>query len=137
MRGRLARHAFPPHVAVIGQRDVGEDNVGLEGLHGVRIRLVRRAGRDAEISGFGIDRVEPAVGRGLDPGNVVTDRRHLPAFEPLGWNQHCEIRRRRRWGGSRVGLLSLGRGNAQDQHVLGEPASSRPMTEACGGRHFL
>ena len=77
---RIAVHAFPPHVAVVGERDVREDRVLLDRLHRVRIRLVIRARRDAEEAGLGIDGVELAVVARLDPGDVVADRRHFPAF---------------------------------------------------------
>ena len=61
MRGRLVGHAFPPHVAVGRQRDVGEDRVLRERRHRVRIGLVAGAGRDAEEARLRIDRVQPAV----------------------------------------------------------------------------
>ena len=40
MRRRLPGHAFPPYVAVIGKRDVGEDHVSLQHGHGVRVGLI-------------------------------------------------------------------------------------------------
>ena len=76
---------------------------------------------------LGVDRVELAVLAGLDPGDVVADRRDLPAF--LGKlrrrDQHREVRlaagargtRRRRRSSRPSGRL-----DADDQHVLGQPA---------------
>ena len=40
----LLSHALPPHVAVVGQGDVGEDDVFLQGGHGVVVGLFGRAG---------------------------------------------------------------------------------------------
>ena len=37
MRGRLLRQTFPPDIAVIGQRNVGEDHVRPQRVHRIRI----------------------------------------------------------------------------------------------------
>ena len=93
--------------------------------HRVRIGLDRRARRHAEEAGLGIDRAQPAVRVGLDPGDVVAHRPDLPApFEAGGRNQHRKIglaagARKRR---GHVGLLALRILDAEDQHVLGHPA---------------
>ena len=96
----------------------------LQRLHRVRIRFVRRARRDAEVAGLGIDRVEVAVGARLQPRDVVADRRDLPAFVARRRNQHREVGLAARAGERRgdVRLLARGRRDAEDQHVLGEPA---------------
>ena len=73
VRGRVAVFAFPPDVAVIGQRDVGVERVALDRFHRVRIRFVARARHDAEVAVLGIDRVKPAVLADLHPGDVVAD----------------------------------------------------------------
>ena len=86
--------------------------------------VARRARRHAEHAGFGIDRAQPSVGVGLDPGDVVADHRHLPALHRLGRDQHRQIRLAagaRKRGGD-VGLLALRILDAEDQHVLGHPA---------------
>ena len=83
MRRRLLRHAFPPHVAVVGQRDVGEDDVFLQGRHGIEVGLFGGAGGDAEIAVFGVDGAELAIRAGFDPGDVVADGGDLPAIEAL------------------------------------------------------
>ncbi|MNV02509.1 hypothetical protein D3C71_927460 [compost metagenome] len=62
---------------------------------------------------------------GLDPGDVVTDGRDLPALETsLGRHQHREIglAAGAGEGGCHVVLLALGIGHAQDEHVLCQPA---------------
>ena len=69
----LASHAFPPHVPIIGERNVGEDDVALEHFHRVRIGRIGRSRSDSEVAGFGIDRIETTVSAWLDPGDIVTD----------------------------------------------------------------
>ncbi len=54
-------HALPPDIAIVGQRDVGEDHVLVQHRHRIVIRFLRRTRRDAEASCFGIDRVQPSV----------------------------------------------------------------------------
>lgn len=82
--GSGAVHAFPPDVAVVGQTDVGEDDVFLDGVHGDRVRLVGRAGSHAEVAVFRVDGMEGAVFMGPDPGDVVTDDGGFPAGFPVG-----------------------------------------------------
>ncbi len=107
MRGRAARlgrpvaahpvdgvlgrgaHLLPPHVAVVGQRDVGVDAVGGERLHGVEVRLVRRARRHAEEARLRVDGIEPPVGAELHPADVIADGLRLPALD--GRRQHGEV----------------------------------------------
>ena len=83
------------------------------------------ARRHAEESGLGIDGVDLAVGRRLDPGDVVTDAGHFPAFvlKLLGRNHHGEVglAAGAGEGGRDVGLFALGVLDAGDQHVLGQP----------------
>src|SRR6185436_14494836 len=121
---RGVAHAFPPDVAVVGQRDVGEDHVLVQAGHAVRVGLHVGAGGHAEVAGFGVDGVQAAVGIGLDPGNVVADGGDLPAFE-AGWrDQHREVglAAGAGEGGGHVVFLAVRLGHAQDQHVLGQPA---------------
>ncbi|CUK23122.1 Uncharacterised protein [Achromobacter sp. 2789STDY5608615] len=124
VRGRRVGHAFPPDVAVVGQGDVGEDDVGLERGHGVEVGLLAGARGHAEIAGLGVDGVQAAVGARLDPGDVVADGGHLPAVHALRRDQHGEVglAAGRRERGGDVVLAALGRGHAQDQHVFGQPA---------------
>ncbi len=56
--GRIAVHAFPPDVAVVGEGDVGEDRVLRDRRHRVGVGLFVRAGGDAEEAGLGVDRVD-------------------------------------------------------------------------------
>ncbi|KAG0776524.1 hypothetical protein G6F22_012509 [Rhizopus arrhizus] len=128
VRGRRVGHAFPPDVAVIGQRHVGEDDIGLQGRHGVEVGLLAGARGHAEIAGFRVDGVQAAVGARLDPGDVVANRGDLPAVHALRRDQHGEVglaasgRKR----GGHVVFAALGRGHAQDQHVFGQPALVAP-----------
>ncbi|ABA49082.1 hypothetical protein BURPS1710b_1575 [Burkholderia pseudomallei 1710b] len=127
-RGRRVGEAFPPDVAVLRERDVREDHVLPERRERVRIGLLARARRDAEIARLRVDRIQPPVAARLEPRDVVADRRHAPALEALRRDQHREVglaaRGRKRRGD--VILAALGRGHAEDQHVLGEPAFVAP-----------
>ena len=85
VRRGLVGLAFPPDVAVVGQRDVGEDDVFLERGQGVVVGLFAGARGNAEEAGFRVDRVQTgdavsALAR-LDPGDVVTDTGDLPALQ--------------------------------------------------------
>ena len=123
VRGRFLRHAFPPDIAVVGQRDVGVDDVGLERRHRVVIGFLRCSWRDAKETCLGVDGVELAVLARLDPGDVVADRGNFPAVEGSGRNQHGKVGLAAgRWEGSGdVGFFTGGRFDAENQHVLGQP----------------
>ena len=139
--GRLVGHAFPPDVAVGGERDVGEDGVAGERGHGVGIGLGVGAGGDAEEAGFGVDGAEPAVGVGLDPGDVVADGPDLPAFEACGRDQHGEVglAAGAGEGGGDVGLLARrGISTPRMSMCSAIQPSSRAMLEAMRrAKHFL
>ena len=114
--------AFPPHVAVIGQRDVGVKRIVLDRFHRVRVRFIIRAGHHAEITVLRIDREQAAIAD-LHPGNVIADGGHFPAGKMFWWNEHGEIcfaaraRKRRR----HIMFFSFRRLDPEDQHVLGHP----------------
>jgi hypothetical protein len=122
---RPLRQAFPPGLVVGGDRDIGEDRVAIEHGERVRVGLGTGAGRDAEVAGFRIDRVQATVRTGLHPADVVADGEDLPAVLPIAFrrNQHREVglaagaRERRR----DVAGLALRVLDADDQHVLGQP----------------
>jgi hypothetical protein len=61
VRRRFLGHAFPPHIAVVGQRDVGEDDVFFQRGHGVEVGLFSRCRGDAEEARFRVDGVERVV----------------------------------------------------------------------------
>ena len=128
---RLAQ-AFPPHITVVGQGDVGEQHVLVQCCHAVGVALGVGTRGHAEVAGFGVDGQQAAVGVGLDPGNVIAHRGDFPALEALGRDQHGEVglAAGRREGGCHVVLLAFGRGDAQDEHVLGQPAG---LAVACCG----
>src|SRR5690349_24998772 len=88
----LAVLALPPHVAIGGQTDVGEDGVALDHLHRIRIRLPVRARHYAEVTGLGVDGVKPSVRAGSHPGDVVADSPDFPAGKMFWWNHHREVR---------------------------------------------
>ena len=126
VRGRVAVHSFPPDIAVVGQRDVGENRVFLDRLHRVRVRFVIRSRRDTEKSGFRVDGVKSAFVVGFDPSDVVADGGYFPTFilKRFGRNQHRKIRlstggRKRR---ANVIFFPVGRFDTDDQHMFGKPA---------------
>ena len=83
--------AFPPHIAVVGQRDVGEDRVFVQAQHAIGVGQHVGARRHAEITRLGVDGIQAAIRIGLDPGNVVADSGDFPALK-TGWgHQHREI----------------------------------------------
>ena len=126
VRGGCLGHALPPHVAIVGQRDVGEDGVGTYRRHRVRVGLRIGAGCDTEETCFGVNRSKLAVRPWLDPGDVIANGRHLPALllEHLGRDEHGEVGLAAgAWeGGDDVGFLALRILDAEDEHMLGQPA---------------
>jgi len=133
--GRSVGHALPPDAAVglavgaDGERDVGEDAVAGQRLHGVGIGLVGCAGSDAEESRLGVDGAQLAAGVGLDPCDVVAHGPDLPAVEAGGGNEHGEVGLAAGGGKGRGDICLLGAAvgvgrcfDANDEHVFGHPA---------------
>ena len=114
--------AFPPNVAVIGQRDIGIKRIVLDRFHRVRIRFVIGSRHDAEIAVLGIDREQAAIAH-LHPGDVVADRSDFPAGEMFRRNEHREIgfAARARESGRDVMFSALRRLHSQNQHVFRKP----------------
>src|SRR3954447_15672583 len=79
MRRWSVGEAFPPHVAVVRQCDVGEDAVGVERVDRVLVRRQSGAGCDTEEASLRVDRVKAAVLTETHPADVVADRFRLPA----------------------------------------------------------
>ena len=117
-------HAFPPHVAVIGQCDVGEDHILVQAQHAVGVGLHVGAGSHAKITSFRVDGVHLAVGVRLDPSDVVANGGDFPACKCRWWHQHREVGFAASAGESRCHMVffALRVGHAQNQHVLGQPA---------------
>ena len=115
---------FPPRLVVRGHRDVGENRVAADGLVGVAVGLGIGARHDAEIAGLGIDGIQPPVLARVQPGDVIAHRPDLPALVARRRNQHGEIglAAGRREGAGEIMGLALRVLDADDQHVLGEPA---------------
>ena len=87
---------------------------------------------DAEVAGLGVDRVQPAVLARLDPGDVVADRRHLPARRApaagsasRSWSCRRRSGRPRRRGASCPRARSR-RGSACARRASRLPAPCRP-----------
>ena len=121
-------HAFPPNIAVVGQRHVGEDDIFVQAGHAVGVGVEIGAGRDAEVTGLGVDGAQLAIGAGFDPGDVVADGGDFPAVKTGGRHQHGKIGFATSAGeGCRhVVFFTLRVGQAQDEHVLGQPALVAP-----------
>ena len=119
--GRGDAHALPPDVAVGGEDAVGEDGVLLAGVQGVGVGVHRGAGGHAKETGLGVDGVEAAVVADAHPGDVVTDAAHLPARQGGHHHRQVGLAAGGGEGGGDVVGLSLGRGEAEDEHVLGHP----------------
>ena len=121
---RIEFASLPPGFVVRRQRDIGEQRVAVDHVEGVAIGGAIRTGHHAEISRFRIDGVQPAIGAGMQPGNVIADRPDLPARHGVGRDQHGEIglAAGRRESRGDVVSFSLRVLDADDQHVFGEPA---------------
>ena len=120
--------SLPPDGAVVLERDIGVDGVAGDGLHRVGIGLGAGAGRDTEVASLGIDGEESSVGAGLHPRDVVAEGPDLPPAIALGRDEHGEVglAAGAGEGGGDVGLFAAGRLDAEDEHVLGEPAFLAP-----------
>ena len=123
VRGRLLGHALPPDVAVVGQRAVGEDRVL------ARSRPSRSGSCRAPVPGA--TPKKPASGliaysRPSSPNFIqAMSSPIVSTFQPsMRRDQHREVGlaagARERAGD--VLDLALGRGELEDQHVLGHPA---------------
>ena len=87
------------------------------------------AWRNTKVTGLWIDCVKTRfAGRSifarLNPGDVITDGSHFPAFKSFGRNHHGEISFATCRGECcrNVVFLSLWRCNAENEHVLCKPA---------------
>jgi hypothetical protein len=132
-------HAFPPDVAVVGQRDVREDHVVLQAGHAVVVGLVVGAGRHAEVAGLRVDRVEPAVRFGLIQAMsspiVVTFQPSMPA---AGSASRSWSFRRRSGTPRRHGACGLGEVTPRISMCSASQPWSRPIVEAMrSAKHFL
>ena len=117
-------HTFPPHVAVIRECDVGENGITLQAAHAVGVGHHVGAGCHAKVARFWVDGAQTPLCIGLDPGDVITNSSDLPTLEAFWRNQHGEVRLAAGAGesGGHMVLLTLGVGDAQNQHVLRQPA---------------
>ena len=120
--GRLFGQALPPHVAVIGEGAVGVDAVGIKRADGVGVGGHARAGQDAEEAGLRVDRMELAVSPKLHPADIVADCLDLPAGDRRLQHGEVGLATCRGEGPGHVLDATVGRGDLDDEHVLGQPA---------------
>ena len=119
---RLAVHALPPDIAVIGERDIGEQGVArLHRTHGVRVGGVVGARGNAEEAVFGVDGVEAIVGK-LEPCDVVADDLGLPTRDGRGDHGQVGLAAGGRERAGDVVGLAVGVDELEDEHVLSHPA---------------
>src|SRR5437588_2460957 len=87
---RSSIFAFPPNVAVIGQRDISIKGIVLDRFHRVWVRFVICSRDNAEITVLRIDREQSAI-TNLHPGDIVPDGGNFPTGEMFRRNEHGEI----------------------------------------------
>ena len=116
-------HAFPPHIAIVGQCHVGENHVFIERAHAIGVGMHVGTRRDTKITCFRVDGIHLAISMWFDPSNVVADGGDFPAFKTCRRNQHREIGFAASRGESSgdVVFFTLWVGHAQNQHVLCQP----------------
>ena len=122
-------HAFPPHIAIVGQRDIGKDDVFIQTGHAVGVGVEVGSRRYAKVTRFGVDGDHLTFGVWLNPRNIVTNGGDFPTRKAsLRRHQHGEIGFATCAGESRsdVVLFAFWVGYAQNQHVLGQPALVAP-----------
>ena len=96
MRWWCFGQALPPHITIIGQCHIGKDNVLVKRIDAIGICFEIGAWRNTKVTGLWIDCVKTRfAGRSvfarLNPGDVVTNGSHFPAFKSFGRNHHGEI----------------------------------------------
>ena len=117
--------------------DVGEDRVVVDHLVGVRLVFAARARHHAEEAGLRVDRAQAPVGADVQP---AMSSPIVQTFQPgivLRRDQHREVGlaaggRERRGDVMHFAPRAL---DADDQHVLGEPAfACAPASSRCAAR---
>ena len=118
---RRIGEALPPHVAVIGERDIGEDAVAAQRRDRVGVRDLAGSGCDAEESRLGIDGVEPAVAAESQPRDIVAEGLDPPAGN--GRLEHGKIGLPAGGGKGRRQVFGVAarRRDLNDEHVLCQP----------------
>ena len=122
VRRRRVGQALPPHVAVGTERDVGEDRVAPEGLDRGDVGRFAGAGCDAEEAGLRVDGPHAAVFAGADPCDVVAERLDLPTGDVRAEHREVRLAAGRGERGGHVVRLAVRVDDADEQHVLGQPA---------------
>jgi hypothetical protein len=123
VRRLLLGDALPPHVAVVGAGDIGEDRVALlDRPHRHGVGRHTGAGGDAEETELGVDGIQPTVGTEAHPGDVVADHFGFPTGNGRLEHREVGLAALAREGAGDVVDLPLRGGQLEDEHVLGHPA---------------
>ncbi|KNC23064.1 hypothetical protein FF38_06397 [Lucilia cuprina] len=119
---QAAFHTFPVDTTIGGVGYIGEDGVLEDGVHGNGVGFHGSTGGNAEEAVFGINGTQSTIFVEFHPGNIITNTFDLVFLK--SWVQHGKIglTAGRGEGSSDVFLYTLGIGDAQDQHVFGQPA---------------
>ena len=117
-------HALPPDISVRGHGDIGKDTVLCKSRHGIRIRLFRGTRSNAEKAIFRVNSMKATIITRLDPRNIISDSRHLPALKRFGGNKHGKIclTTGTRECGANIRFFTFRRFNTENQHMLCKPA---------------
>jgi len=121
---RFGFDAFPPHVMIWSQRDVGENRVAPDHLRRVGIGTRAGSGGHSEVAGLGIDSPQASIPPHSHPGDIVSNGKYAPTFETGGGREHCQVglAARTRKSGRYIGDFSLRALEPQYQHVLRKPS---------------
>ena len=120
--GRRIGEVLPPHVAVIGERDICEDAVAPQRRDRVGVRDFTGSGCDTEESRLGIDRVKPTVLAESHPRDIVPYGLNPPSRN--GGLEHSKIGLPTcgREGRRQVFRIAARRRDLEDEHVLRQPS---------------
>lgn len=79
-------------------------------------------GRNAEEASFRVDGVQTAVRAEFHPSNIVADGLHLPTGNGRDHHGQVGLPAGAGEGGGHVDFLAFRVGDAQDEHMFGQPA---------------
>ena len=129
--GRLILQPLPEHTSIRRGSHVGEYRVGLDGSHGVGVRLHIGPGRHTKETILGVDGPEPTVRTKSHPRNVVPYQLRLPPGKAGGDHGQVGLAALAGEGGSYVPLHTLRVGQTEN---LAEGEANKMEGEGEGER---